>query len=154
VLIVKSKDVGQQIGFLFLGLNSGLKFGYLDSVVCGQRECRGSSDKGSDVPLLSLTFRSMWKAGKKVLEEFENLIDVGLEEYESAVKSDKVVFIQFEVEMIEVKDAVVHMVNHFLLKMKKGRIVEGDPYMAHEGGCRIVTHRMKMKLQFIRLRKD
>ena len=48
----------------------------------------------------------------------------------------------------------MHTLDHLVLKMKKGRIVEGDPYMAHEGGCRIVTHRMKMKLQFIRLRKD
>ncbi len=96
----------------------------------------------------------MWKADKKILEEFENLNDVGLVEFERAVEGDTVVFIQFEIETIEVRDAVVHTVDHFLLKIKKSRIVERHPHLASESGCRVVTHWTKLQLQFIRLRKD
>ncbi len=78
---MKLNDVGQKVCFLFLGLNSSLEFGDLDSVVCGQCECRGSNNKGGDVPLLLLTFWNMWEAGEKILGEFEDLYDVGLVEF-------------------------------------------------------------------------
>jgi hypothetical protein len=96
----------------------------------------------------------VWKACKKVLGKFENLNGVGLVELEKAVEGDTVVFGQFEVKMIEVGDAGVHPVNHFWLKVKKSRVVERNPYMASEGGCHIMTHRIEAKLKFVQLRED
>jgi len=90
---MKFNDVSQQISFVFLGLNSSLIFGDLDSLVCRKRESRGSRDEGSDVPLLLLTLWNVRKAGENILGEFENLNDVRFIEFECAIESDTVVFI-------------------------------------------------------------
>jgi hypothetical protein len=99
-------------------------------------------------------FWNVWKADKEILEKFENLDDVRFVEFKCAVEGNPVVFVQFEVKMIEVWNALIHTIDHFLLKMKKGRLVERDPYMTSESrGC-VVTHWTEMKLQFVRLRED
>ncbi len=77
----------------------------------------------------------MWKACKKVLEEFEDLNGVGFVELESAVECDPVVLCQFEIKTIEFCNAGVHPVDHHWLKVKKCRVVERDSYVASEGGC-------------------
>ncbi len=71
----------EKICLLFLGFYGRLQFRNLDRVVGGQRECGGRSDKRGDVPLASLAFRKLREAGKKILEEFENLMDVRFIEF-------------------------------------------------------------------------
>ncbi len=105
-------------------------------------------------PLSPFTFQNVQEACKKVLEEFENLNGVRLVELESAVECDMVVFGQFENKTIEIGNAGVHPVDHFWLKVKKSRVVERNPYVASEGGCRIMTHRTEPKKEFVWLRED
>jgi hypothetical protein len=119
VLTVETDDVSQQISFLFLGLNRGFTFGDLDGVVSGQHQGRSISYKRSDVPLWGLTFQNAWKAGKKVLEKFENLNDVRLVELKSAVECDPIVVGKFEIKMIKFGNASVHPVDHLWLKVKR-----------------------------------
>jgi len=69
-------DISQKVCLLFLGFDGCLQLGDLDSVVGGQRECGRGSDKGGDVPLTSLSFWHMRKAGQEVFEKFEDLPDV------------------------------------------------------------------------------
>ncbi len=85
MLFMKFDDVGEEISLLLLGLNCSLLFGNLHCVVCGQHECGSGGNEPGDVPLSSLTFRNVRKACKKVLEEFENLTDVGFVQFKSAV---------------------------------------------------------------------
>jgi hypothetical protein len=69
-------DISQKVRLLFLRFNGCFQFGDLDSVVGGQRECGRGSNEGGDVPLASLAFWHMKKAGQEVLEEFEDLPEV------------------------------------------------------------------------------
>ncbi len=85
VLLMKSDDISEKISLLFLSLNGGLQFRDLNGVVGGQRECGGRSDKRGNVPLVLLAFWNVREAGKKILDEFEHLMDVRLIEFEGAV---------------------------------------------------------------------
>jgi hypothetical protein len=53
----------------------------------------------------SLTFQNVWKAGKQIVKQFENLVDVRFIEFKSAVKHSLVVFVQFEIKAVEVWNA-------------------------------------------------
>jgi hypothetical protein len=64
-----------------------------------------------------LPFRDVWKACQKILEEFEDLTDVRFVEFESAVLCSPVVLIKVKVEKIEVWNAAIHTLNHFVLKV-------------------------------------
>ena len=74
----------------------------------------------------------MRKACQKIPEEFENLFEVGFVQFEGAVESFSVVFIEVKVESIEVWNAAIHMLDHFVLKLKECRVVKWDPDMAGE----------------------
>jgi hypothetical protein len=53
---------------------------------------------------------------------------------------------KFEIEMIQIGNASVHMADYLWLKVKESGVVERDPYVAGEScGC-IMTHRSKMEL--------
>jgi hypothetical protein len=58
----------------------------------------------------------MRKAGQEVLEEFENLPKVGFLEFKSTVQSRPVVLVKVEIEAIEVWNAAIHTLDHFVLK--------------------------------------
>ncbi len=76
MLFVQPDDVSRKIRLLFLGFNDGLQLGDLDRVVGGQRECSSGSDERGDVSLSSLSFWNVPKACQKILEKFEDLMDV------------------------------------------------------------------------------
>jgi hypothetical protein len=84
-------------------------------------------------------FRNVRKAGKKILEEFENLADVGFVKFKGAVQSCPVVLVKMYIEAIKVWNAAIHMLNHFVLKFEKSRVIKWDPDVAREGGSRVVT---------------
>ena len=69
-------DISQKVRLLFLCFDGCFQFGDLDSVVGGQREGGHGRDEGGDIPLASLAFWHMRKAGQEVLEEFEDLPEV------------------------------------------------------------------------------
>ncbi len=117
VLLVKPDYICEKICLLSLGYNGGLQFRNLDGVVGGQRECGGRSDERGDAPLASLAFRNVREAGKKILEESENLTDVRFIEFESAVQSSLVILVKEKVEAIEVQNVAIHMLNHLVLKL-------------------------------------
>ena len=96
----------------------------------------------------------MWKAGQKVLEEVEDLLEVRFVKFKSAIESVPVVFAEFEVEFFEVWNAAIHMLNHLVLKFEKSRVIERDPYMAGESRGRVVTHGPETKLKLGRLGKN
>ena len=104
--------------------------------------------------MTALAFRHMWKACQEIPEEFEDLIEVGFVKFESAVESFSVVFVEVEVELIEVWNAAIHTLDHLILELKKSRVVERNPDMTGESRSCVVTHGPKMKLEFVRLRKD
>jgi hypothetical protein len=132
-LFVDVNNVSQKISFLLLCFNGCFQFGDLDSVVGGQRKCGRGSDEGGNVPLASLTFWHMRKASQKILEEFENLPKVRFVEFEGAVQSSPVVLVKVEIEAIEVWNAAIHMLDHFVLKLKECGVVKWDPDVADEG---------------------
>ncbi len=66
-------------------------------------------------PLSLLMFQNMWKACKKVLEEFEDFTDVGFVQVEGGVQSCPVVLVEMKIEVIEVWNAVVHTLDHLVL---------------------------------------
>jgi hypothetical protein len=72
------------------------------------------------------------KAGQEILEKFENLLEVGFVKFEGAVESFSVVFVNFEMETIEVWNAAIHMLGHLSLELKKSGVVERDPDMTGE----------------------
>ncbi len=72
-----------------------------------------------------------------------------VERIESAIESVSVVFAQFEVEFFEVRNAVIHTLNHLVLELEKSRVVERDPYMAGESRGRVMTHRTETELKFV-----
>ncbi len=57
----------------------------------------------------------------------------GFVKLERAVTRRPVVLIRVEVEAVEVWKAAVHTLDHLLLKVKKGGVVERDPNVAGEG---------------------
>ncbi len=93
--------------------------------------------------MLSLPFWYVRKACQKILKEFENLSDVRFVQLERAVKRCPVVLVQFEIETVEVWNAAIHTLDHLVLKVKKGCVVEWNPDVADEGGGRVVPHRME-----------
>ena len=101
--------------------------------------------------MTAFAFRHVRKAGQEILEKFENLLEVGFVEFEGAVESFSVVFVDFEMEMIEVWNAAIHTLGHLSLKFKKSGVVERDPDMTCEGRSRVVTLGPKAKLEFVRL---
>jgi hypothetical protein len=151
VLFVDVNNVRKKIRFLLLFFNGCLQFGDLDGVVGGQRECGGGSDKGSDVPLTALTFLHVRKACQKIVEEFEDLFKVRFVNFESAVQSGPVPLIKVEIKAIEVRNATIYTLDHFVLKLEKSRVVKWDPYVTDESGSRLVSHWPEMKLEFVRL---
>ncbi len=112
-------NIRQKIGFLLLFFNGCFQFGDLDGVVGGQRECGRGSDEGCNVPLAPLTFWHMRKACQKIVEEFENLFKVRFVNLESAVQSSPVPLVNVEIETIEVWNAAIHMLDHFVLKLEE-----------------------------------
>ena len=101
--------------------------------------------------MTSFAFRHVRKAGQKILEQFEHLLKVRFVEFEGAVENFSVVFVNFEMETIEVWNAAIHTLGHLSLKFKKSRVVERDPDMTCEGRSRVVTHGPKTKLEFVLL---
>jgi hypothetical protein len=93
----------------------------------------------------------MRKACQKIVEEFENLFKVGFVNFESAVQSGPVPLIKVEIKAMEVWNAAIHTLDHFVLKLEKSRAVEWDPYMTDESGSRVVSHWPKTKLELVRL---
>ncbi len=69
----------------------------------------------------------MRKACKKVVEKFEDLADVRFVQLKGAVQGCLVVLVEMKVEAIEVWNAAVHTLDHFVLKLKKSRVVKWDP---------------------------
>jgi hypothetical protein len=59
-----------------------------------------------------LSFWHVWKAGQKILEKFENLVDVRLAQFKSAVECSPIVLVQVEFEMIQVWNAAIHSLDH------------------------------------------
>ncbi len=96
----------------------------------------------------------MRKAGQEILEEFENLFEVGFVKFESAVESFSVVFIEVKVEAIKVWNAAIHSLDHLILELEKSRVVKGNSNVTGEGGSRVVTHRPEAKLKFVRLSEN
>jgi hypothetical protein len=91
---------------------------------------------------------------KKVMEKFEDLMDIGFVQLKSAVQSCPVVLVKMKVETIQVWNAPVHTLNYFVLELKKSRAVKWDPDVAREGGGHIVTHRTETELKFVRLSEN
>ena len=96
----------------------------------------------------------MRKAHQKILEEFENLFEVGFVKFKSAVECSPVVFVKVEMKAIEVWNAAIHTLNHLVLEFERSRVIERDPYVAGESGSRVVTHRPETKLKFVRLSEN
>ena len=88
----------------------------------------------------------MRKAGQEILEKFEDLLEVGFVKFEGAVESFSVVFVEVEVESIEVWNAAIHTLDHLILELKKSRVVEWNPDMTGESRSRVVTHGPKTKV--------
>jgi hypothetical protein len=93
----------------------------------------------------------MRKAGQEILEKFEDLLEVGFVKFEGAVESFSVVFVEVEVESIEVWNAAIHTLDHLILELKKSGVVERDPDMTGESRSCVVTHGPEMKLELVRL---
>ena len=93
----------------------------------------------------------MWKACQKVLEEVEDLLEVRFVKFKSAIERVPVVFAEFEVEFFEVRNAVIHTLNHLVLELEKSRVVERDPYMAGESRSCVMTHGLETKLKLVGL---
>jgi len=96
----------------------------------------------------------MRKVGQEILEEFENLFEVRFVQFESAVESKSVVFIEVKVEAIKVWNAAIHTLDHLILEFEKSRVVEWNPNVTGEGRSRVVTHRPETKLKFVRLSEN
>ena len=77
-------------------------FEIVDCVVGGQCERGCGYSKGGHIPLTAFAFRHVRKAGQEILEKFENLLEVRFVEFEGAVENFSVVFVDFEMETIEV----------------------------------------------------
>jgi hypothetical protein len=98
-----------------------------------------------------LAFWHLRKACQEILEEVEDLFEVGFVKFKSAVKCNPVVFVKFEMKAIEVWNAAIHTLNHLVLEFEKSRVIERDPYVAGESGSRVVTHGPETKLKLGRL---
>ena len=98
----------------------------------------------SNTSTLSAPGASFWSKA-------ENLLEVGFVEFEGAVENFSVVFVDFEMETIEVWNAAIHTLGHLSLELKKSGVVERDPDMTGESRSRVVTHGPKMKLELVRL---
>jgi hypothetical protein len=105
----------------------------------------------SNVPLTSLAFWHVRKACQEILEELEDLSEVGFVKFKGAVKCNLVVFVKVEIKAIEVWNAAIHTLNHLVLEFEKSRVIERDPYVAGESGSRVVTHGPETKLKLGRL---
>jgi len=88
-----------------------------------------------------LTFWNMRKACKKIVEKLENLSDVRFVQFKCSVQCRLVVLIKFEVKTVEVWNTAFHMLDHFVQKANKSRVVKWDPDVAREGRGSVVTHR-------------
>ena len=82
--------------------------------------------------MTAFAFRHVRKAGQEIFEKFENLLEVGFVEFEGAVENFSVVFVDFEMETIEVWNAAIHTLGHLSLELKKSGVVERDPDMTGE----------------------
>ena len=101
--------------------------------------------------MTSLSFGHMRKACQKILEKFEDLLDVRFVKFEGAVQRFSVVFVDFEMETIEVWNAAIHTLDHLVLEVEKSRVVERDPNVAGESRSRVVTHWPETKLKSVGL---
>jgi len=54
----------------------------------------------------------VWQAGQKILEEFEDLVDVRLVQFKGAIECSPIVLIQVEFETIKVWNATIHSLDH------------------------------------------
>jgi hypothetical protein len=88
----------------------------------------------------------VWKAGQKILEEFENLVDVRLVQFKSGVECSPIVLVQVEFEAIQVWNAAIHSLDHLRLELQKIGIVKWDPDVTDEGRGRVVSHGSEPKL--------
>ncbi len=82
--------------------------------------------------MTSLAFRHMRKAGQEILEEFEDLFEVGFVKFKGAVEGSPVVLVKVEIEAIEVWNAAIHMLDHLVLEFEKSRVVKWNPYVTGE----------------------
>ena len=101
--------------------------------------------------MTSLAFRHTRKAGQEILEEFEDLFEVEFIQFEGAVESKSVVFIEVKIVAIKVWNAAIHTLGHLVLEFEKSRVVEWNPNVTGEGRSRVVTHRPETKLKLGRL---
>ena len=74
--------------------------------------------------MTAFAFRHVGKAGQKIFEKFENLLEVRFVKFEGAVESFSVVFVEVKVESIEVWNAAIHALGHLILELKKSRVVK------------------------------
>ncbi len=93
----------------------------------------------------------MRKTCQEILEEVEDLFEVGFVKFKGAVECSPVVFVKVEMKAIKAWNAVIHMLNHLVLEFEKSRVIERDPYVAGESGSRVVTHGPETKLKLGRL---
>ena len=63
--------------------------------------------------MTSLAFWHMRKACQEILEEVEDLFEVGFVEFKSAVECSPVVFVKVEMKAIEVWNAAIHTAQSF-----------------------------------------
>jgi hypothetical protein len=75
----------------------------------------------------------MRKAGQEILEEFEDLFDVRFVQFEGAVESKSVVFIEVKIVAIKVWNAAIHTLDHLILEFEKSRVIEWNPNVTGEG---------------------
>jgi hypothetical protein len=75
----------------------------------------------------------MREACQKILEEVEDLFEIGFVKFKSAVECSLVVFVKVEIKAIKVWNAAIHTLNHLVLEFEKGRVIERDPHVAGEG---------------------
>ncbi len=61
----------------------------------------------------------MRKACQKISEEFEDLPKVGFVKFKGTVQSSPVVLVKVEIEAIKVWNTAIHMLDHFVLKLKE-----------------------------------
>jgi hypothetical protein len=96
----------------------------------------------------------VWKAGQKILEEFEDLVDVRLVQFKGAVECSPIVLVQVEFEAIKVRNAAIHSLDHLRLELQKSGIVKWDPDVADESLGWVVSHGSEAKLKFVWLGED
>jgi hypothetical protein len=66
----------------------------------------------------------MRKACKKVIEESENMSDIGFVKFKGVVESKPVVLVKVEIEAIKIRNAAIYELDHSVLKLKQSRVIK------------------------------